>query len=410
MRISSLQIYQSGVQNMLDVNSQVALTQQQLSTGKKIQSPADDPVGSTRALQLQMEIDTRAQYQKNGDVVSARLSQEDTQLDSIQNAMQRVRELTLQAANTATLTQQDRADIAKELQQRSSELLGLMNSRDANGEYIFAGFKGNTVPFVQQGSPASALYQGDDGQRLVQVGPSNFVAQNDSGADVFMNVPASAHGFYTSASPINKSSPPATISAGFVYDQTAYDAFYPNDMVLEFQNSNSVVPPGSNFNVIQKSDGRVLQSNVRFTSGQPIQINGAQFTITGTPQEGDTFAVTSKDTKDILTTINQLADGLTNLPNGTALQTLIDNSLSNIDNANENISRVRADIGGRLNTLDDVKALHQQMDIEAKKLLSSIQDTDYTEAISRLSFQTTVLQAAQQSFAKVSQLSLFDKL
>lgn len=415
MRISSLQVFHNGLQNMLSASSAVTKTQEQISLGKKLLTPSDDPVGATRALALRDENAQRDQYLKNIDVVESRLKQEDTLLGSVSNVLQRVRELSLQAANTAVVSQSDRIAIAQEMQQRVQEMLGLLNTRDTNNEYIFSGFKGDTQPFQQSAGATlnnngTVFYRGDEGQRQVQVASSTFVAANDSGYSLFVDVPSATNSFTTRSSEINQSNPPASISAGFVYDQTLYDAFYPEDLIIQFQDPNAVGPAQANYNVIQKSDGRVLQSNVLYTSGTAIQINGAEFSISGTPVEGDAFLVESTDRLDMLTSLNQLIDGLVNLPTGTALQAVSDKSITNIDNALENILRVRADVGGRLNTLESTKSQHQDEAVASQKLLSSIEDLDYNEAISRLSFQSFVLEAAQQSYARVSRLSLFDKL
>ena len=305
MRISSLQIFNSGVQNLLKASSDVSKTQQEISSGKKMVNPSDDPVGMSSVLKINEEMAQRAQYSKNIDTVDSRLNQEDTLLGSVGNSLQRIRELTLQAANTATLSASDRHSIATELQQQMQQMLGVLNTKDSNNEYVFSGFKGSTQPFVQQGAPTlgnngTVFYQGDEGQRLVQTASNSFVAANDPGKNIFVNIPSASNSFTTSASAINKAVPPATVSAGFVYDQTAYDAFYPQDIKIEFQNPSAVGPAQANYNVIQKSDGRVLQSNVLYTSGTPIQINGAQFTISGTPSEGDTFFVDSKNNLDML--------------------------------------------------------------------------------------------------------------
>jgi len=401
---------------MLKASSDVTNTQQQVSSGKKLVNPSDDPVGATRVLNIQEEMGQRAQYDKNIDTATSALNQQDSLLGNVWDTLQQIRDETLQAGNTAVLTQSDRTKIAQQMQQQVQSILGVMNTRDVSNKYVFGGFKGDTVPFVQQGAASlgvngSVVYQGDEGQRMVQTDSSTFVAASDSGKSLFVDIPSATNCFTTSASGINKAVPPAAISAGFVYNQAAYDAFYPNDITIEFQNPAAVGPAQANYNVIQKSDGRVLQSNVLYTSGTPIQINGAQFTISGTPSEGDTFSVDSKKNMDMLTSINQLIDGLVNLPTGSAsLQPLLDNSLTNIDSAQNNILQARSSIGARLNALDNTKAQHADMDLASKKLLSDIQDVVLNEAISRLSFQSTVLQAAQQSFAKISNLTLFDKI
>ncbi|MCK7543211.1 hypothetical protein MLC59_03395 [Marinobacter bryozoorum] len=89
---------------------------------------------------------------------------------------------------------------------------------------------------------------------------------------------------------------------------------------------------------------------------------------------------------------------------------LIGASLANLDNAQESILRTQTEIGGRMNQLESTGDFLENSSLYAKDLRSQLQDVDYAEAISNLSFQSFVLQAAQQSFAQTSQLSLFDRL
>ena len=274
-------------------------------------------------------------------------------------------------------------------------------------------FKGDTQAFVDDGN-GTVRYQGDEGQRLMQVASSTFIESNDTGKAIFVDVASAKNSFVTSASPINKAVPPATISAGFVFDQAAYDAYYPSDMVIQFQDPAGVVPAHQNYNVINKTTGQVFQSNVLFNSGTAININGTQFTITGSPQEGDTFSVSSTSTLDSLTNLKQLTEGLQALTDSSVdqvtLQDLIGKSLQNIDNAITNVLQTRSKVGARLNTIESTQNLHLDTDLVSKKLLSNLQSLDYSEAVSRLSFQSMVLEAAQASFAKISTLSLFNKI
>jgi flagellar hook-associated protein 3 FlgL len=412
MRISSLQVFSSGLTNMLNAQKETARTQEQVSSGKRILTPSDDPVASTQIMQLNQEGGLRKQYQDNIKSVQNGLEYEDSILDSITNSLMRVRDLTLQA-NDGANSQADRKSIAQEISVRSQELLDLMNTRDANNEYLFSGFKGSTQPFVDDGNGA-VRYMGDEGQRLVQVASSTRIETNDSGKVLFVDVVSARNSFITGASDINKALPPATISAGFVVDQVAFDAFYPNDVIIEFQDSAAVVPNQQNFNVIQRSDGRMLQSNTLFASGSAITVNGVQVTITGSPQEGDSFHVDSSPTLDLLTNVKQLAEGLTKIGDTVTdqpvLQELIAKSLSNIDNAITSVLETRSKLGARLNVIESTENMHQNAHLISQKLLSDLESLDYAEAVSRLSFQSMVLEAAQQSFAKISTLSLFNKL
>ncbi len=186
MRISTFQLYQQGLNGMLDQQASLAKTQQQLSAGKKILSPSDDPSASTRILKLGQLIDVNTQYQRNADSANTQLSLEDNVLTQTGDILQRVRELAVQA-NNAPLNAQDRLAIAAEVRSRLGELLQAANTKDASGKYLFAGFRSGNTPFSGDGS-GNFTYAGDQGQQLVQIGPSLKVATSDAGDNVFMRV------------------------------------------------------------------------------------------------------------------------------------------------------------------------------------------------------------------------------
>lgn len=190
MRIGSLQLFRQGVNSILDQQTKLAKTQEQLSLGKRIVSPSDDPTGSAQIIGLSESQKITEQYQSNILGVRARQELEDTTLGSAIDALQRARELAVQGLND-TNSATDRTAIAQEVRQLTDAVLGLANRKDANGEYLFAGFQGKTTPFTSNGSGTFA-YVGDQGQRRIQIGPTRQVADGDSGLDVFMKVPAAA--------------------------------------------------------------------------------------------------------------------------------------------------------------------------------------------------------------------------
>ncbi len=185
MRISTALWYRQGVNNMLENQSGLSKTQRQLATGRRILSPQDDPVGAVRSLKLDEALANVRQYQRNGERAAPRLQREEQVLASMTNNLQRVRELAVQGLND-TLTASDRDTIALELRQRLDGLLSLANEKDANGEYLFSGSRTDKVPFVDTGSGYS--YQGDQTQRLAQLGENSFVATNDPGDKLFMSI------------------------------------------------------------------------------------------------------------------------------------------------------------------------------------------------------------------------------
>src|SRR5690606_2169717 len=150
--------------------SNVTRTQEQISSGKRIMTPADDPVGSVRLLQLDQQAGKLDQYKGNLTAANNSLMQEEATLNSVNNILQRVREITLEAGNGA-LDKGGREALAQELVEREEELFGLMNSKNARGEYLFGGYKGDAPPFVK-GSDGTYSYEGDEGQRFIEIAGS----------------------------------------------------------------------------------------------------------------------------------------------------------------------------------------------------------------------------------------------
>jgi flagellar hook-associated protein 3 FlgL len=192
MRLSTSQIFQQAVTAMLNKQAELAKTQQQLATGKQILAPSDDPAAATRILDLNQVIETTSQYQRNADYAETRLSLEETVLTDVGDVLQRIRELSVRA-NNDTLSAGDRKAIAVEVRINLQGLIQQANSKDANDEYLFAGFKTGTEPFSDTGG-GNFIYQGDQGQRSLQIGARRQVAVGDSGADVFMQVDDGAGG------------------------------------------------------------------------------------------------------------------------------------------------------------------------------------------------------------------------
>ncbi|MFV9654422.1 flagellar hook-associated protein 3 [Pseudomonas sp. NY15366] len=186
MRISSIQAFNNGVSGLGRNYANVIRTQEQISSGNRILTPADDPVASVRLLQLEQQQSILKQYSDNLVAAKNSLSQEETTLNSVNTVMQRIRELAVRAGG-GSLSSADRNSIAKELAEREAELLNLMNSRNARGEYLFAGNLGKTEPFVRN-PDGTYSYFGDEGQRSLQVASSTNVAINDNGKRLFEDV------------------------------------------------------------------------------------------------------------------------------------------------------------------------------------------------------------------------------
>ena len=412
-RISSYWVFNRPVNDMMRLQSSLNRTQEQISSGQGILSPSDDPVGAARVMQLDQEIALVSQYERNITLVTARLEQEEGVLAGVTSSIQRIRELTVQAGNAALYSDSDRIAIAQEVNSRVQELFNLTNSKDGSGEYLFSGFAGDKQSFVQ--NPGGGyLYQGDEGVRDVQVSRNSTVAASDTGKDAFLDIPANVPSFYSYGNSQNTGQPPGVISQGITVNQAQLTDFFPENAVITFGNELDMVPPGPNITVRNKSDGRVIEGIEQraYKSGDSITFAGMNVSISGNPAPGDKFLVDTSEKQGLLITVEKLAYALENFSTASEFTAVYDeaifNSLENLDAALENVSQVRTRIGARINTTDNIANQHADNKLAAQDIRSSIGDLDYAEAVSRLQMEEFILKAAQQTFATVTKMSLFD--
>ncbi len=412
MRISTLQSFNKGLNSIMDNQSQVSKTQQQVSTGRRVLTPADDPIAATKILQLQQDSALREQFEKNIAGAKGRLALEETQMAGITENLDRLKELTIQAGDGAA-NMSDRQDIAFEVNAILEATVDLMNSKDAGGEYLFGGFKGGTQPF-QKNENGRYDYAGDEGQRFISIASSTTVATGDNGKNLFVDVESSDNTFNTQINPNNGGS--GVINPGFVVDQEEYDDLYPEDLIITFNPETAISPPGPNYTVRQASDGRVVEGIDKqgYESGDKITIAGIEIKISGKVQSGDEFMVNSSEKQSLTDTIYRLKDALDSLEDNPedneVLKNLLANTLDNLDYAQASISQVRSEVGARLNIVENTEAQAADIDLVSKEVLSKLSDVDFAEAVSRLTLQTFLLETAQQSYAKIQNLSLFNQL
>jgi flagellar hook-associated protein 3 FlgL len=406
MRISTSQLFQLGIKSVMDQQATVSRLQQQIASGKRIQSPADDPAGAVRILDVRQAIDTTTQYQRNINLARGRLAVEDSTLDSTLDVLGRVRELAIQA-NNDTQSPQTRATLATEVRQRLEDLMALANTTGANGEYLFSGFSTKTQPFAVDGA-GNYVYQGDQGQRFLQVSATRQVADRDTGADVFMKVPTGNGSFTVGDNVANSGS--GLIDPGTVTD---YAALTGDDYRIVFSNGAAdPAAPADQYEILD-GDGNPVATGA-YTPGGAIEFDGIQTRISGAPNHGDEFNVGPSTNKDLFSTVRDLALALEgddgSLQSRTRLHNAVSEFLVNVDQAEDKLLQTRAAVGARMNVVDSQENLNEDFTLNLTKTLSSIEDLDFAEAVSLLQQQLIGLEAAQAAFVKVQGLSLFDYL
>lgn len=296
MRISTQTLFDNGAARIGDVQTALYKTQQQIATGRRILTPADDPVAAARALEVTQSQAINTQYGTNRGYAKDSLAAVEGTLSSVTELLQEVKGMTISAGN-ATLGDSERVSIATALQGRLNQLVGLANSTDGQGNHLFSGFQTNTPPFVQ--TATGVQYQGDQGQRLIQVDSARKMAVSSPGQTVFQG--------------------------------------------------------------------------------------GGQ---------------------DMFKTLNDLITQL-NTPGTTGLSAALATANSNLKLGLDNVSTVRASVGTRLQELDALDSYGSDKSLQYSQTLSTLQDLDYTQALTDLTRQQTILEAAQKSFAQTSSLSLF---
>jgi flagellar hook-associated protein 3 FlgL len=399
MRISSRTLSDLFVAQLGRQQSALAQTQLQVSTGLRFNRPAEDPVGASQSLDLERAVDANAQYQANANLAANRLKLSESTIAAVGDTLQRLRELAVQASN-ATETAESRRMIATEVRQRLDGLLQLANTQDGNGQYLYAGYSTGTRPFAA--TPAGYQYNGDQGQRLVQVGPGTLLADSDSGAAIFQLVRNGNGVFVAGADAANTGS--GVIGARGVADPSQWDG-----------GSYTIVFTGpASYEVRDAADAVIPGGSGTYTPGQNIVFRGVQLEITGTPATGDRFTVGPSQYQDVFGMVGEFAAALVadtgTAPDMAAFRNAMNGVLENLDQAIGNVVQVRAGIGGRLQALDAQQNTNTDVSLQLQTTLSQTRDLDYAEALSRMNRQLTALQAAQASYVKVMSLSLFDYL
>ena len=401
MRLSTTQFYSAGTSRISALEQSLLRTQQQIATGRRILTPADDPVAAARALEVTQSQSVNTQFGNNRGTARDSLSLEESTLQGVTSLLQDVQTQVVHAGN-AVLNDTDRKSIATDLQQRLDELIGLANTRDGSGSYLFSGYSSATASYVA--TATGALYGGDQGQHLIQVGNNRQIALSDSGNAVFENYRTGNGTFNVTPTIGNTGS--GVVTPGSVVDYSALNGDYYD---VRFQ----VISGVTTYDVYDTTaGGAALSTGNAFISGTPITFGGMQIAISGAPANGDSFSTAPSTSQSVFTTLKSLITALNTPVTGTGSNAALLNSLttagSELSGALDNVLTVRASVGSRLNELDSLDSIGDNTNILYKPTLSDLQDVDYNKAISDLTQNQTILDAAQKSFLKISGLSLFN--
>jgi flagellar hook-associated protein 3 FlgL len=396
MRISSASLHATALIAMQQQQLALSKLQNQVALGKRVQTPADDPIAAVHILELQRALQEAEQYKANSTSVSNRLALEEQALRDVGDVLSRVQTLAVQA-NNAPVGFEDRKMIVAELRTRLDELMSIANRKDAGGEYLFGGYSTGTQPFSR--SNAGIQYYGDQGSRMLQISATQRVADSHSGYDVFLNVPEGNGTFVLGASATNAGE--GTLGAGTVMNRGAW---IPDDYTLEFTSATG------DYRILDGNGDEVTTGT--YTNGSAIEFRGVKVEMTGMPAENDTFTISRSRTEDVFTTLSNLIDTLSDdsVSNSAQFHSAMAVTMSQLERAADHILQVRAEVGARMSGLDAAEAAREDQIVELSRVKSELEDLDYADALTRMNQKLVGLQAAQASYMQISQLSLFNYL
>ena len=432
MRVSTQTVFDQGVFNIQRNQTTLIRGQEQISTGRRILAPSDDPVASARALEVTQAKSTNEMMIRNADSARSAIDLQDEAMGRYTRLLQDAKTLTVTAGNGA-LSPRELKDIAAELRGRYEELLGIANTTDANGLHLFSGYQGETQPFTEN-APGVVAYNGDQGQRLIQVAPSRDLPVSFAGSDIFQRIRNGNGTFETAANATNVGT--GIVTKGVVKDHAAWGAAgNPKSFEMRFHVDSSTPTPVTTYDIVDPASGNSLLTGVTAVAGphtrtyqpgasvalstqSPPDTNptpfdyGVEWSITGAPADGDTFTVEASSSHDIFATMHELITALETAGTGATENTRLSNALNtannNLDNSLDVSLTVQAAIGAYAKEVDTNRSAAEDLAVQFDQTLSGLQDLDYAKAVSELTFAQVSLQAAQKSFVQVQGLSLFE--
>jgi len=422
MRISSSQYFTMNVESMSNQQASLANMYSQISSGKALQTAADNPLGAAQAVALTAQASNLAQYTTNQSSALTSLQQEDATLSSVTTVMQSIQSLVVNAGN-GTLNDSDRSALATQLQGYRSTLMTLANTTDSNGNYIFAGYQGGSTPFVDNASGVGATYAGGPGQRQVQISDTRNINVADPGSAIFQSVSSNESAPVSSGSAANTGS--GTIGAVSVTNSS--DPANSSTYTITFGTTTTGTPPTttsvSSYSVSALDPATGTTTTVTpptpYTAGDNITVGSQTVAISGAPASGDTFTVAPANTgqtsdTDIFTTLDSLVNALKQPADSASQQATLQNALTTagakINNTYNNVLTTQTAVGGREQEVTAMQSATQTTSTQTASNLSDIVSVVLVSAISQYEMTQNSLQAAQQAFAQIQKMSLFNYL
>lgn len=405
MRISTNQLYQTGLNALNRQQAELLHTYQQISSGRRMVTPADDPLGAAQLINVSQAKSLNERLAANRNVALQNLSIEESVLNNVTLRFQDIKTRIVEAS-TGTLSDADRQTLAQVVENLRDNMLALANSTDGNGQYLFSGHQGDRAPYAVN-PDGSITWQGDQQKRLIQIDQTRQVSTSDDGYTLFNTAPAGSRAYFTSGDPANTGT--GEISTPVIVDPAG--PYIGHDYQIEFVGTDYQI------SVYDKSgtlvDGPTPPAPMN-ESGQIDLPGGMRVTIAGTPQDGDRFGLTFAQGEDInvFDTLDKLAKALRTPVEGDQvnianLRNILIEAGQKIDENYNATVTVRASLGARINEIEALDYAGEQRGLSYETEMSRLSSLDLYEATMKLNLHKAGLEAASLAFQQIQRLSLF---
>lgn len=398
MRISTLMQYRSGEEQIVRRQRELLGAQLQVASGRRIANPADDPLGAADAAAIRSGVSRLLQFKENQGYARFLLNQAEAVANQIGDAMVEVQERIIAAGNGA-YGNAERGALARDLQGLLQRIVGLANSDDGAGGYLFAGSRDNAAPFAQNGNVVG--FRGDSTVQRLEVANDRLLQVKFSGDDLLLKIRPGNGSFVTAADAGNTGA--ASIDAGTVDNPSALTG---SAYTIDFD--------GSNFVVTRLSDSTTTVIAPAASGPTSIEVDGMRLIVNGTAAAGDRFTIAPAGYQSLFDTLAQ-AITLLQAPQDDAtarakFTTAFANVLASVEQAADHLRLKRAETGAALAELDGYEQVNEDRSLEQQGRLSAVEDLDYAQALAELTRKQTGFEAAIRSYSAVSKLSLFNYL
>ena len=408
-RVSTANQYDTALRNIGQRHTSLSNLQENLTSGKRVVRPSDDPVS---AAQAERAINRLARIQTEQRALETQrnaIAQAESALGDAIGLMQNFRELTVSAGG-GTLTPNDRATIANQLQGLREQIVEVANRKDTNGLPLLGALGSALAPFL---GPLSTTPDYSFAGLPGQTSSTGVTIPGMLDGDSAFRFNSQRDGVYNAAVSAIPNTRQLTTSAVTPVDKSLVTG---DNYTITFSAVGPGATPGTStatYTLTNTTTGAISAPVTvpDYPSDKPLTIAmtdvpGLSFTITGNPANGDT--ITLQPSPSIFSTLDSAIRDIRDAPNSNAAIQAVGQALANMDIGMERLHSMRGYAGELLNRADRITGDQEKRSVQLEGDRSRAEDLDMIKGISDFQNQQVGYEAALKSYAQVQKLSLFN--